>query len=173
MGNALGYSWCQKCRVQSKWSEPTQLFKSPFARLLATSRKMKKKLEKFPSLILGQIFLQRIYFLMDREEKIPVFWTTRRWIGSCLSWLPLFVAQSIKRLHFNLLLLPFTLPATFRYSVEGWIQAVRVVADVTVITEQQSGGVRCFPTNFAHNALHTAPALQQHHLGNLNRKEKN
>lgn len=63
---------------------------------------------------------------------------------------------------------PFTFPAALGHSVERWIQAVCVVADVTIIAEQKAGGIRCFATHLAHNAFHTTPTLEQHHLCNLN-----
>lgn len=63
---------------------------------------------------------------------------------------------------------PFTFPAALGHGVERWIQAICVVADVTVIAEQKAGGIRCFATHLAHNAFHTTPTLEQHHLCNLN-----
>lgn len=62
---------------------------------------------------------------------------------------------------------PFALPASLWHSLQGWVQAVGVVADVAVVAEQQARGVRGFAAHLAHDALHAAPALQQHHLGDL------
>lgn len=63
--------------------------------------------------------------------------------------------------------LPFALPATLWNIVQGWVQAVGVIADITVITQQQTGRVRSLSTHLAHNTFQTAPALTEHRLGDL------
>ena len=67
--------------------------------------------------------------------------------------------------------LPFTLPAALRDRVQGRVQAVGVVADVAVVAQQQARGVRGLPTHLAHDALQAAPALTEHHLCDLERRE--
>jgi hypothetical protein len=42
-----------------------------------------------------------------------------------------------------------------------------MVANVTVITEQQARRVGGLAAHLTHDTLHTTPALQQHHLGDL------
>jgi len=63
--------------------------------------------------------------------------------------------------------LPFTLPATLGHGEQRRLQAVRVVADVTVVTQQQARRVGRLPTRLAHDALQAPPALPQHRLGDL------
>ena len=55
--------------------------------------------------------------------------------------------------------LPFTLPAALGDGVQGRGQAVRVVADITVVAQQQAGRVRGLPTHLTHDALQAAPAF--------------
>lgn len=64
-------------------------------------------------------------------------------------------------------LLPFALPAALGDGVQGRVQAVGVIADVAVVTQQQPGRVRSLPTHLAHDALQAAPALPEHRLGDL------
>lgn len=73
-------------------------------------------------------------------------------------------------LDFRWFFLPFALPATLGYSVQGWVQAVSVIADIAVITQQQTGGIRSLSTHLTHNAFQTAPALAEHRLGDLEKK---
>lgn len=54
--------------------------------------------------------------------------------------------------------------------MQGWVQAVSVIADITVITQQQTGGVRSLSTHLTHNTFQTAPALTEHRLGDLKKK---
>lgn len=63
--------------------------------------------------------------------------------------------------------LPFALPTTLGNIVQGWVQAVGVIADITVITQQQTGGIRSFSAHLTHNTFQTAPALTEHRLGDL------
>lgn len=65
---------------------------------------------------------------------------------------------------------PLALPAALGHCEQWRVQAVGVIADVTVVTQQQARGVRGLAAHLAHNALHAAPALQEHHLGNLREK---
>lgn len=67
---------------------------------------------------------------------------------------------------------PFAFPAALGHCVERWIQAICVVADVTIIAEQKTGGIGCFATHLAHNAFHTTPTLEQHHLCNLKHRKR-
>lgn len=62
---------------------------------------------------------------------------------------------------------PFALPASFRNSLQRWIQAVSVVTDVAVITEKQPSWVCSFPTGFTYRALQAPPAFTKHHFSNL------
>lgn len=63
---------------------------------------------------------------------------------------------------------PFALPASFGDGLQGGVQAVGVVADVTIITQEQPSWVCGFPTSFTHCALQAAPAFTENHLGDLN-----
>lgn len=63
--------------------------------------------------------------------------------------------------------LPFALPTTLGNIVQGWVQAVGVIADITVITQQQTGGIRSLSAHLTHNTFQTAPALTEHRLGDL------
>lgn len=62
---------------------------------------------------------------------------------------------------------PFALPSAFGHGLQRRVQAVGVVADVAVVAEQQPGRVGGFAAHLADDALHAAPTLQQHHLGDL------
>lgn len=55
--------------------------------------------------------------------------------------------------------LPLALPGSLGHSVEGRVQAVRVIADVAVVAQQQAAGVAGLATRLAHRALQTAPPL--------------
>lgn len=68
--------------------------------------------------------------------------------------------------------LPLAFPATLGHSEQWRVQAVGMVANVTVITEQQARRVRGLAANLAHNTLHTTPAFEQHHLGDLVQRER-
>lgn len=57
--------------------------------------------------------------------------------------------------------LPLALPGSLGHSVEGRVQAVGVVADVAVVTQQQAARVAGFAAGLAHRALKTAPPLGQ------------
>lgn len=63
--------------------------------------------------------------------------------------------------------IPLALPAAFGYILQWWVQTVCVVANVTIITEQQAPGVTGLPTCLTHCALQTAPAFTQHHFCDL------
>lgn len=51
--------------------------------------------------------------------------------------------------------------------MQGWVQAVGVIADVTVVAQQKTRGVRSLSAHLAHNTFQTAPALTEHRLGDL------
>lgn len=59
--------------------------------------------------------------------------------------------------------LPLALPGSFGHGVEGWVQAVCVVANITVITKQKAPRVTGLSTRLAHCALKTAPPFGQDH----------
>lgn len=63
--------------------------------------------------------------------------------------------------------LPFALPTTLGNIVQGWVQAVGVVTDITVITQQKTRGVRSLSTHLTNNTFQTAPALTKHRLSDL------
>lgn len=62
---------------------------------------------------------------------------------------------------------PLALPAALGHRLQGRVQAVGVVADVTVVTQQQTARVGGLAARFTHRTLQTAPAFIQHHLGDL------
>ena len=62
---------------------------------------------------------------------------------------------------------PFALPAVLGNVLQRRVQAVGVIADVTVVTQQQTARVGGLATRFTHRTLQTAPAFIQHHLGDL------
>lgn len=63
--------------------------------------------------------------------------------------------------------LPFALPATLWDVVQGRVQAVGVITDVAVITQQETRGVRSLSAHLANNTFQTAPALTKHRLSDL------
>ena len=62
---------------------------------------------------------------------------------------------------------PFALPAPFGHGLQGRVQAVGMVADVAVVTQQQSPWVGGLPTGLAHRALQTPPAFAENHFSDL------
>lgn len=72
---------------------------------------------------------------------------------------------ALKSLH--LFFLPFALPTTLGDIVQGRVQAVGVIADIAVVTQQQTGGVRSLSTHLTHDTFQTAPAFTEHRLGDL------
>lgn len=62
---------------------------------------------------------------------------------------------------------PFALPAVFGNVLQRRVQAVGVVADVTVVTKQEAAWICGLPTGLTHRALQAAPAFTQHHLVDL------
>lgn len=66
---------------------------------------------------------------------------------------------------------PFALPATLGHGLQGRVEAVGVVADVAVITQQESPWVRGLPASLAHRALQAPPALAQDHFSDLEKKQ--
>lgn len=62
---------------------------------------------------------------------------------------------------------PLALPAALGHRLQGRVQAVGVVADVTVVTQKQAAWVAGLATCLAHRALQTPPAFTQHHPGDL------
>lgn len=76
--------------------------------------------------------------------------------------------RSIVLLEFKFFFfLPFALPTTLGDVVQGRVQAVGVIADITVIAQQQTRGVRSLSTHLTHDTLQTAPALAEHRFGDL------
>lgn len=63
--------------------------------------------------------------------------------------------------------LPFALPAAARDVLKGRVQAVGVVADVTLVTQQEASGVARLATSLTHRTLQTPPAFTQHHFSDL------
>lgn len=62
---------------------------------------------------------------------------------------------------------PFALPAVLGHVLQRRVQAVGVIANVTVVTQQQAAGICGLTAGLAHCTLQTAPAFTQHHLGDL------
>lgn len=62
---------------------------------------------------------------------------------------------------------PFALPASLGHSLQGRVQAVGVVADVAVITQEESPWICGFPTGFTHCALQAPPTFAEYHFSNL------
>lgn len=62
---------------------------------------------------------------------------------------------------------PFALPAVFGNILQWRVQAVGVIADVTVVTKQEPTWICGLPTGLTHRALQAAPAFTQHHLVDL------
>lgn len=67
--------------------------------------------------------------------------------------------------------LPFALPAVFGHILQWGIQAVSVVADVTVVTQQQAARIRGLAAGLAHCALQATPAFTEHHLSDLSMQQ--
>ena len=65
---------------------------------------------------------------------------------------------------------PLALPGSFGHGVEGRVQAVGVVADVTVVTQQQSPRVTGLTAGLTNRALQTAPPFGQDHPSHLHTK---
>lgn len=63
---------------------------------------------------------------------------------------------------------PFALPASFGNGLQGRVEAVGVVAYVTVVAQQEPSWVRRLPTGLTHGALKAPPALAQNHFSDLN-----
>lgn len=63
---------------------------------------------------------------------------------------------------------PFALPASLWHSLQGWVQAVGVVADVAVVAQEESPRICGFPTGFTHCALQAPPTFAEYHFSNLN-----
>lgn len=63
--------------------------------------------------------------------------------------------------------IPLALPAAFGYILQRWVQTVRVITNITVITQQQTAGVTRLPARLTHRTLQTTPAFTQHHLSDL------
>lgn len=53
--------------------------------------------------------------------------------------------------------------------MQWWVQAVGVITDIAVVTQQKTGGVRSLPTNLANDTFQAAPALTKHRLSDLQR----
>lgn len=66
---------------------------------------------------------------------------------------------------------PFALPAVFGHILQWWIQAVSVVADVTVVTQQQAARICGLAAGLAHCALQATPAFTEHHLSDLSTEQ--
>ena len=64
---------------------------------------------------------------------------------------------------------PLALPAVLGNILQRRVKAIRVITDITVITEQQTARVRGLATSLTHGTLQTTPAFTQHHLGDLYR----
>lgn len=62
---------------------------------------------------------------------------------------------------------PFALPASFGHGLQRRVEAVGVVAYVTVITQQESSGVSGLPTGLAHSALEAPPTFAKNHFSDL------
>lgn len=45
-----------------------------------------------------------------------------------------------------------------------------MIADIAVVTQQQTRGVGGFSAHFTNNTFQTAPALTQHRLGDLHKR---
>lgn len=63
--------------------------------------------------------------------------------------------------------LPFALPAAARDVLKGRVQAVGVVADVTLVTQQKAPRVARLTARLAHCTLQTPPAFTQDHFCDL------
>lgn len=63
---------------------------------------------------------------------------------------------------------PFALPASFGNCLQWRVQAVGVIADVAIVTQQESSGVSRLPTGLTHGALQTPPTFAENHLSDLN-----
>lgn len=64
---------------------------------------------------------------------------------------------------------PFALPAVLGHVLQRRVQAVGVIADVTVITQKQTARIGGLATGLANRALQTTPAFTQYHLGDLSK----
>ena len=67
---------------------------------------------------------------------------------------------------------PLALPAVLGHVLQGRVQAVGVVADVTVVTQQEAPRVAGLAARLAHRTLQAAPAFTQHHLGDLGQNDR-
>lgn len=67
--------------------------------------------------------------------------------------------------------LPFALPAAARDVLQGRVEAVSVVADVTLITQKEASRVTRLATRLTHRTLQTPPAFTQHHFRDLHTHE--
>lgn len=63
---------------------------------------------------------------------------------------------------------PFALPASFGNRLQGRVQAVGVVTDVTVIAQQESPRVCGLPAGLTHSALEAPPTFAENHFSDLN-----
>ena len=66
---------------------------------------------------------------------------------------------------------PFALPASFGNCLQWRVQAVGVIADVAIVTQQESSGVSRLPTGLTHGALKTPPTFAENHLSDLQNKQ--
>lgn len=67
---------------------------------------------------------------------------------------------------------PSALPASLGDGLQGRVQAVGMVADVTVVTEQEPPGVSGFPAGLTHGALQAPPAFAKNHFRDLQRNKQ-